>query len=58
MVTIDVQVHCLRTQPPRPAVGLECWPGPPEVTGADMMKAMDAVGVDGGLLISVFAMYR
>jgi predicted TIM-barrel fold metal-dependent hydrolase len=32
--------------------------GPPEVTGEDMIKAMDAVGVDGALLISVHTMYR
>jgi len=32
--------------------------GPPEVTGADMIKAMDSVGVDGALLISVYTMYR
>src|SRR5262249_11827708 len=32
--------------------------GPAEVTGADMVKAMDAVGVDGALLISPFTMYR
>ncbi len=32
--------------------------GPPEVTGDDMVAAMDAVGVDGALLVSPFAMYR
>lgn len=29
-----------------------------EVTGDDMVAAMDAVGVDDALLVSVFAMYR
>ena len=32
--------------------------GPPEVTGPDMVKAMDAVGVDGAILVSVYTMYR
>jgi L-fuconolactonase len=57
MPTIDVQVHCYeRNHPGRPWVSVLA--GPPEVTGADMVKAMDEVGVDGALLISVFAMYR
>ena len=57
MVTIDSQVHCYeRNHPGRPWT--EVLAGPPEVTGEDMVKAMDAVGVDGGLLTSVFAMYR
>ena len=57
MATIDSQVHCYeRNHPGRPWV--EVLAGPPEVTGADMVKAMDAVGVDGALLTSVFAMYR
>src|ERR1035441_1370051 len=29
-----------------------------EVTGDDMVAAMDAVGVDGALLVSPFTMYR
>src|SRR5436309_14362166 len=33
-------------------------PGPPEVTGGDMVAAMDTVGVDGALLVSPFTMYR
>ena len=33
-------------------------PGPDEVTGDDMVAAMDAVGVDGALLISPFSLYR
>ena len=57
MPTIDVQVHCYeRNHPGRPWVSVLA--GPPEVIGADMVKAMDEVGVDGALLISVFAMYR
>ena len=57
MATIDSQVHCYeRNHPGRPWT--EVLAGPPEVTGDDMVKAMDAVGVDGALLISVYAMYR
>ena len=39
-------------------------PGPPsctgrlEVTGDEMVAAMDAVGVDGAVLVSPFTMYR
>ena len=32
--------------------------GPPEVTGDDMVAAMDSVGVDGALLVSPWTMYR
>jgi len=32
--------------------------GPAEVTGDDMVKAMDSVGVDGALLVSPYTMYR
>jgi len=54
---IDVQVHTYeRDHPGRP------WSrtlhGPPEVTGNDMIAAMDAVGVDGALLVSPWTMYR
>ncbi len=57
MLTIDSQVHAYeRNHPGRPWVGV--LHGPPEVTGADMVAAMDAVGVDGALLVSPFAMYR
>jgi L-fuconolactonase len=57
MPTIDAQVHCYeRNHPGRPWV--EALAGPPEVTGPDMVKAMDEVGVDGALLVSVFTMYR
>ncbi len=57
MKTIDCQVHTYeRNHPGRPWVGH--LQGPPEVTGDDMVAAMDAVGVDGALLISPYAMYR
>ena len=55
-LTIDSQVHAYeRNRPGRPWNGhLE---GPEEVTGDDMVAAMDAVGVDGALLISPFSLY-
>ena len=54
--TIDSQVHAYeRNSPDRPwNAFLE---GPDEVTGDDMVAAMDAVGVDGALLISPFRLY-
>ena len=57
MVTIDAQVHAYeRNHPGRPWAAV--LHGPPEVTGDDMVAAMDAVGVDGALLVSAFTMYR
>ena len=57
MAIIDSQVHTYeRNHPGRPWVGV--LHGPPEVTGDDMAAAMDAVGVDGALLVSPYAMYR
>ena len=57
MPTIDAQVHCYeRNHPGRPWVGH--LHGPPEVTGGDMVAAMDAVSVDGAILVSPYAMYR
>lgn len=57
MPVIDAQVHCYeRNHPGRPWVAV--LHGPPEVTGPDMIKAMDEVGVDGALLVSVYTMYR
>lgn len=57
MPIIDSQVHTYeRNHPGRPWVGV--LHGPPEVTGTDMVAAMDAVGVDGALLVSPYAMYR
>jgi predicted TIM-barrel fold metal-dependent hydrolase len=57
MLIIDAQVHAYeRNHPGRP------WStvltGPPEVTGDQMVAAMDAVGVDGAILVSPFTMYR
>jgi L-fuconolactonase len=57
MLTIDAQVHAYeRNHPGRPWAAV--LHGPAEVTGDDMVKAMDAVGVDGALLVSPFTMYR
>lgn len=57
MPIIDAQVHAYeRDHPGRPWAGV--LHGPPEVTGDDMVKAMDAVGVDGAILVSIYAMYR
>ena len=56
-LTIDSQVHAYeRNRPERPWSG--SLRGPDEVTGDDMVAAMDAVGVDGALLVSPFSMYR
>ena len=55
--TIDSQVHAYeRNRPERPWSGF--LQGPDEVTGDDMVAAMDKLGVDGALLISPFSMYR
>ena len=55
--TIDSQVHAYeRNRPERPWIGY--LQGPDEVTGGDMTAAMDAVGVEGALLVSPFSMYR
>jgi L-fuconolactonase len=57
MLTIDAQVHAYeRNHPGRPWAGT--LHGPAEVTGDNMVAAMDAVGVDGALLVSPFSMYR
>jgi L-fuconolactonase len=57
MPVIDVQVHCYeRDHPGRPWASV--LQGPPEVSGDQMVAAMDEVGVDGALLVSPFAMYR
>jgi L-fuconolactonase len=57
MTTIDVQVHAYeRNHPGRPWANV--LHGPPQVTGDEMIAAMDAVGVDGALLVSPFTMYR
>ena len=57
MATIDAQVHAYeRNHPGRPWIGF--LRGPAEVTGDQMVVAMDAVGVDGALLVSPYSMYR
>ena len=57
MSTIDSQFHAYeRNHPGRPWLGF--LHGPAEVTGDDMVAAMDDVGVDGALLVSPFAVYR
>jgi len=54
--TIDAQVHAYeRDHPGRPWRAVLA--GPPEVTGDQMVAAMDAVGVDGAILVSPFTMY-
>jgi predicted TIM-barrel fold metal-dependent hydrolase len=57
MIKIDAQVHAYeRNHPGRPwAATLH---GPSAVTGDDMVAAMDAVGVDAAILVSVFTMYQ
>jgi predicted TIM-barrel fold metal-dependent hydrolase len=57
MLTIDAQVHAYeRDHPGRPWAATLA--GPPEVTGDEMVAAMDAVGVDAAILVSPFTMYR
>ncbi len=57
MAVIDAQVHAYeRDHPGRPWAGV--LHGEPEVTGDGMVAAMDAVGVDGALLVSPFTMYH
>jgi L-fuconolactonase len=56
MLTIDCQVHAYeRNHPGRPWVGTLV--GPAEVTGDQMLAAMDEVGVDAAVLVSSFSMY-
>jgi len=57
MPTLDSQVHAYeRNHSGRPWVGV--LHGPAEVTGDQMVAAMDAVGVNGAVLVSPFSMYR
>ena len=57
MPIVDSQVHAYeRNHPGRPWAAV--LHGPDEVTGDAMVAAMDAVGVDGALLVSAFTMYR
>jgi predicted TIM-barrel fold metal-dependent hydrolase len=56
MPTLDSQVHAYeRNHPGRPWIGT--LTGPVEVTGAQMVAAMNEVGVDGAILVSPFSMY-
>ncbi len=56
MPIIDSQVHAYeRDHPGRPWRGV--LQGPKEATGDQMVAAMDAVGVDGAILVSPFTMY-
>ena len=57
MPRLDAQVHAYeRNHSGRPWVGTLY--GPAEVTGDQMVAAMDEVGVDGAVLVSPFSMYR
>jgi predicted TIM-barrel fold metal-dependent hydrolase len=57
MPILDSQVHAYeRNHPGRPWIGTLY--GPPEVTGDQLVAAMDAVCVDGAILVSPFSMYR
>ncbi|HEY1936225.1 MAG TPA: amidohydrolase family protein [Acetobacteraceae bacterium] len=57
MLTIDAQVHAYeRDHSGRPWAGV--LRGPAEVTGDQMVAAMDESGVDAALLVSPFTMYR
>jgi L-fuconolactonase len=57
MVIIDAQVHAYeRDHPGRPWAAV--LQGPSEMTGDEMVAAMDAVGVDGAILVSPYTMYR
>jgi predicted TIM-barrel fold metal-dependent hydrolase len=55
--TIDVQVHVYeRNHPGRPWHAV--LHGPAEVTGDQMVAAMDEVGVDGAILVSPYTQYH
>jgi len=57
MKIIDAQVHAYeRDHAGRPWANV--LHGPAEVTGRDMIAAMDACGVDAAILVSVFTMYE
>jgi L-fuconolactonase len=57
MPVIDAQVHAYeRNHPGRPWHAV--LTGPSEVTGDQMVAAMDAAGVDGAILVSPFTIYR
>ncbi len=57
MPIIDAQVHAYEADHPgRPWAAV--LTGPPSANGAEMVAAMDAVGVDGAILVSAYTMYR
>lgn len=57
MAVIDVQVHAYeRNHPGRPWMGQ--LHGPASATGEEMVTAMDAVGVDGAIIVPTFNLYR
>lgn len=57
MPIIDSQVHAYEANTPkRPWHSVPNWPA--HVTGNEMVAAMDAVGVDGAIFISAFALYQ
>jgi L-fuconolactonase len=57
MLIVDAQVHAYeRNHPGRP--WHKVLTGPPEVTGDQMVAAMNAAGVDAAILVSPFTMYR
>ena len=57
MPIFDSQVHAYeRNHPGR--LWVSTLQGPAEVTGDQMVAEMDAVGVDGAVLVSPFSMYR
>ncbi|MBT6537454.1 MAG: hypothetical protein HOK98_14865, partial [Rhodospirillaceae bacterium] len=54
---IDAQVHAYEADhPARPWAAV--LTGPPSANGEEMVAAMDAVGVDGAILVSAYTMYR
>lgn len=54
---IDCQVHAYEPNTPaRPWHTVPNWPE--HVTGDEMVEAMDAVGVDGAILVSAFSLYQ
>ena len=54
---IDAQVHAYEADHPgRPWAAV--LTGPPSANGVEMVAAMDAVGVDGAILVSAYTMYR
>jgi len=57
LTIIDSQIHAYEANTPkRPWHSVPNWPA--QVTGDEMVAAMDKVGVDGAIFISPFSMYR